>query len=212
MKDPRFRYALEAIVPVKTGLASPQTEMELLCRSQDPPWVQWYAQVPGIVLNAVQNFGVTRLAVNLDTQHILNPRIAESIARMGQLPVDIEWTENVSTPALVEKAAHILVGWRDQYGFGLSIDDVGCGQDGYQRARLTDARRIKIAGPAFQEWRQSARQCQMIHGLIDLYRSVDIDVVVEWVETLEDVAQAEYMGATHTQGRMWRTREIMGIL
>lgn len=212
MKEPRFRYALEAIVPVKGGVAQSHTEMELLCRTQDPSWAQWYDQVPDIVLNAIQNFGVKRLAINLDTQHILNPRIAQSIARMGRLPIDIEWTENVSTPALVEQAAKILVGWRDKHGFGLSIDDVGCGQDGYQRARLTDARRIKIAGSMFQEWRQSARQCQMIHGLIDLYRSVDIDVVVEWVETLEDVAQAEFMGATHTQGRMWRAREIIGIL
>lgn len=206
----RFTYALEAIVPV-SGPREPR-EMELLCRTAQPNWVEWYHHVPQIVLNAVQNMGVKRVSVNLDTQQILNRDIASSINILGRLPVDIEWTERVSSEKDTEKAGRLLCQWRDRYGLGISIDDVGSGQDGFLRANLTQARRIKIAGQAFQSWRAKPRSGQLVSGLVGMYRAVDCEVVVEWVETLEDVAHAHYMRATHTQGRLWRHYDITGIL
>ena len=212
----RFKYVLEAIMPIEAVQTSPGTavgrEVELLCRTPSPRWTDWYDRLGEVVLNAVQSLGVSRVAINLDTSQILHPMIARSIAAMGQLPIDIEWTEVVSDPQFVEQAARHLTTWRDRYGFRISIDDVGMGQDGYWRAVLTDARRVKIAGPAFQQWRQSARANSMIQRLIGLYRHSGAEVIVEWTETVEDVAQAALMGATHTQGRIWRSYEISGII
>lgn len=212
----RFKYVLEAIMPIEAGTdASTRPagrEMELLCRTPSPRWTDWYDRLGEVVLNAVQSLGVARVAINLDTNQILNPLIARSVAGLGQMPIDIEWTEVVSDPEFVEQAARQLNQWRDRYGFRISIDDVGMGQDGYWRAALTDARRIKIAGPAFQQWRQSVRANSMIQRLIGLYRHSGSEVIVEWTETVEDVAQAALMGATHTQGRIWRSYEVSGII
>lgn len=205
----RFSYALEPIVPI--GTAPSAHEVELLCRTPNPDWIAWYCRVPEIVLNAVQNLGTKRVAINLDTEQILHPEIASAIASMKGLPIDIEWTERVSSDALVASAAQQLRDWQQRYQFGISIDDVGSGQDGLSRASATQAHRIKIDGKTFQSWRHSPRMGQMVNGLVTLYRSVGCDVVVEWVETIEDFAQARFMRATHTQGRLWRTQEILGI-
>lgn len=223
----RFTYVMEAIVrcgppSLRRGSAvDPSEEMELLCRGgfdagDEPAWERWYANISTPVLTAVQN-GVKRVAINLDTVHILNPKIADSIERtVSGMPVDIEWTENVNPRCCreedIKRAAARLVAWRDNFGFRISIDDVGAGHDGLGRVCLTNAHRVKIAGPLFHQWRTSEKHAMLLRKMVDLYRSGGAEVVVEWVETLEDVSRAEWMGATHTQGRIWQPHDIYGII
>lgn len=220
----RFQYVFEPIVSIDQATepknGQPEiSEYELLCKSKPAThdisgWLAWYEKLGDPIMTATQSLRANLVSVNLTSDQILNPEIADRIASLRGMPLAIEWTEQIHVDSLVRDAGAVLCEWRQAYGFDVHIDDVGSGQSGFLRMSLTDATRVKLDGEVFQSWRKSGtkRQLQLLRRLVEMYLSLDIQVVCEWIETPADLMFALELGVTHVQGYMWKHKEIGGIV
>ena len=200
-------FSLEPVVSLRD---SHQSWGELLNRlpvfpQTEEQWINWYLALPALVPIAIERHQVDTVSINVDSDHLLSRRIFETLENFRGLPVMFEWTENrkenVDTRELWA-AARRLDHLRSE-GFSIIFDDVGSGEDSLGRMCLITPDIVKIAGLLFQTARHNQRVYDILKGQIAFYANQGIPVVIEWIESTEDLRMAMDLGATWGQGYYW---------
>lgn len=85
-------------------------------------------------------------------------------------------------------------------GFQMSIDDFGTGYSSYYRLNELSFNEVKIPREFLLQCEDKAKQVKIMSGIIGLGRSLSCDIVVEGVETQEDVQMLSELSVDFMQG------------
>ena len=145
-----------------------------------------------------------RLSVNLSARQLLEPNLeALVIAALGSagLPASrltLEITESVlltDTMATVERLDAVR-----KLGVRVAIDDFGTGYSslGYLRRLPLDA--VKIDRTFIEHLTDDPRQAALVRAIVELCRSLDLEIVAEGVETPAQARRLLELGCELAQG------------
>jgi len=144
------------------------------------------------------------LSVNLSARQLLEPGLEATVAaalsasglRAGRLTLEI--TEGV---LMADTATTIdRLGSLRGLGVRVAIDDFGTGYSslGYLRRFPLDA--VKIDRSFIEDITEGTRQAALVHAIVELCRTLELDTVAEGVETYEQAARLTELGCEMAQG------------
>jgi diguanylate cyclase (GGDEF)-like protein len=145
-----------------------------------------------------------RLAVNITSADILRPGFADQfVALVHEAGFDpARLTVEVTETGLIEDlggAAGLLAGLR-QGGLRVAIDDFGTGYSNLAYLKALPLDYLKIDKRLVQDIAGSTRDRIVVRSVIDMARSLGLDVVAEGVETEEQLGLLAEEGCTLYQG------------
>ncbi len=145
-----------------------------------------------------------RLAVNITAADIVRPGFAAQfvamVAESGFDPQSL--TVEVTESGLIEDlsaAATLLAGFREG-GLRVAIDDFGTGYSSLAYLKALPLDYLKIDKRLSQDIAGSPRDRIVVRGVIDMARSLGLDVIAEGVETEEQLGLLAEEGCTLYQG------------
>lgn len=144
------------------------------------------------------------VGVNLSALHFNSGRIVDEVASVlaasGLDPklLTLEITETVEISDW-ERVQNTLFGFRE-LGCRISIDDFGTGYSSLAYVRAMKADELKIDRSLVEEIDTSDEARYMLHSVMDLAKKLDLDVVVEGIETREQANIVSKLGARYAQG------------
>src|SRR6185436_5110996 len=112
--------------------------------------------------------------------------------------VELELTESVLMDASRERG-DILQRLRT-VGFRIAIDDFGTGFSSLCYLRRYPVDRIKIAQEFMVDLTEKSSNAAIVQAAIALANALNLDVIVEGVETVKQLALVRSMGARDVQG------------
>ena len=210
-------YVLSAIVPAASR-SSPGSgvlkEAEFSWRRR--VWDDWVfdrilqERLAGVVANAVA-LDVWQVTIRLTAAQILDRRVSGFVSLIARLPVEISWTDpDADNAARVVKALRL---WR-AYGIRSCIEAPGAAAGPATLALAVRAKsdRVRIVLRGTQ-WHAGSPERTPLSRFFRTCRKSGLAVVASGVDTRDALAAAVALGATHTQGRLWRDLgyEITGI-
>ena len=206
-----FGYALEPIVRLSTGEA---VGFELLKRPSPVDgcsvreWRTWYRALPErIDPNRFPQTGWVSL--NLHSWQVLDPDIFRSVVRFAlhlKTPLAIEGTEGTGSHTTEDliRIARCLDKLRMRLGTPIILDDMGDGRDFHLKISHVRPDYGKIAGVLFHELRhEERRSTEVILSIRDLLSKVGASVIVEWLETPNDLSRAQSLDLSYGQGYLF---------
>ena len=210
-------YVLSAIVPAASR-SSPgsgvlkEAEFSWRRRVRDD-WVFdriLQERLAGVVANAVA-LDVWQVTIRLTAAQILDRRVSGFVSLIARLPVEISWTDpDADNAARVVKALRL---WR-AYGIRSCIEAPGAAAGPATLALAVRAKsdRVRIVLRGAQ-WHAGSPERTPLSRFFRTCRKSGLAVVASGVDTRDVLAAAVALGATHTQGRLWRDLgyEITGI-
>ncbi len=210
-------YVLSAIVPAASR-SSPgsgvlkEAEFSWRRRVRDD-WVFdriLQERLAGVVANAVA-LDVWQVTIRLTAAQILDRRVSGFVSLIARLPVEISWTDpDADNAARVVKALRL---WR-AYGIRSCIEAPGAAAGPATLALAVRAKsdRVRIVLRGAQ-WHAGSPERTPLSRFFRTCRKSGLAVVASGVDTRDALAAAVALGATHTQGRLWRDLgyEITGI-
>jgi diguanylate cyclase (GGDEF)-like protein len=144
------------------------------------------------------------LSVNLSARQLLEPGLEATVVsalsgsglRPGRLTLEI--TESVlmaDTTATINRLASLR-----GLGVRVAIDDFGTGYSslGYLRRLPLDA--VKIDRSFIEDVTDGTRQAALVHAIVELCRTLELDTVAEGVETNEQAVRLTELGCELAQG------------
>jgi diguanylate cyclase (GGDEF)-like protein len=144
------------------------------------------------------------LSVNLSARQLLEPGLEATVAaalsasglRPGRLTLEI--TESVlmaDTAATMDRLGSLR-----GLGVRVAIDDFGTGYSslGYLRRFPLDA--VKIDRSFIEDVTEGKRQAALVHAIVELCRTLELDTVAEGVETHEQAVRLTELGCELAQG------------
>lgn len=145
-----------------------------------------------------------RLAVNITAADIVRPGFAaQFVAMVGESGFDPHrLTVEVTESGLIEDlsaAATLLAGFREG-GLRVAIDDFGTGYSSLAYLKALPLDYLKIDKRLSQDIAGSPRDRIVVRGVIDMARSLGLDVIAEGVETEEQLGLLAEEGCTLYQG------------
>lgn len=169
-------------------------------------WRDWYARMLARLRVARQGYPGARISINISTRQLLDNHVFNSMTALVSADpmVSIEWTEELVSPEdrhLLTTAAQRLLALR-QGGVTVGLDDAGAGEDALRRLSCLGVPPdfIKMDGDLVRAANQNPFVRTMIETHIRGYRREGIVVVMERIETQEDVEVASEVGADFGQG------------
>ena len=144
------------------------------------------------------------VAVNIGAEHFSQPGFVSKLveqcgkAKFNPNRLQVEVTEDVmdtSRDNFKETAEEI-----QSYGFSLAIDDFGKGFSNLSRLASVPVDVIKLDRSLVNEAVSDSRIQVIAESAIDMAHALGSKVVVEGVETLEEVTMSEKAGADYLQG------------
>jgi diguanylate cyclase (GGDEF)-like protein/PAS domain S-box-containing protein len=152
-----------------------------------------------------QEQGLTlAVAVNLSHRDLLEPRFPEQVEKLLQASganpglLEMEITESAlsSDPARLGQVLRRLSG----LGIRLSIDDFGTGYSSLSHLTRLPISEIKIDRSFVARMKSEPDAAAIVRSVIELAKSLRLDVVAEGVESEEIWQQLESLGCTFAQG------------
>ena len=145
-----------------------------------------------------------RLAVNITAADIARPGFGDQfVALVRESGFEAERvTVEVTESGLIEDlggAAALLASLRGA-GFRVAIDDFGTGYSSLAYLKALPLDYLKIDKRLSEDITGSARDRIVVRGVIDMARSLGLDVIAEGVETAEQLALLAEEGCTLYQG------------
>jgi diguanylate cyclase (GGDEF)-like protein len=156
--------------------------------------VKWQAIAPSPV----------QVAVNVSSLQFARPRFVEDVAgilkRTGLKPelLQIELTESVMLQG-TERAGEIMKRLRN-LGVGLAIDDFGTGYSCLSYLPTLPFNALKIDRSFVHEMQSRTEAKAIVRSLVTLAHSLEMQVVVEGVETPEQLEAIRELGGNEVQG------------
>ena len=144
------------------------------------------------------------LSVNLSARQLLEPGLEATVAAalsasgLGAGRLTLEITEGV---LMADTAATIdRLGSLRGLGVRVAIDDFGTGYSslGYLRRFPLDA--VKIDRSFIEDVTEGTRQAALVHAIVELCRTLELDTVAEGVETQDQADRLTDLGCELAQG------------
>ncbi|MHB8369740.1 MAG: putative bifunctional diguanylate cyclase/phosphodiesterase [Leptospirales bacterium] len=145
-----------------------------------------------------------RISVNIGARHFLSESFGEDLERVaayhGACPMTLE-LEVTETEALkdLSQAQKVIEKCR-AFGIAVSLDDFGTGQASLTSLQNLSVEEIKIDQGFALKIRSSRKDRAIVSSLVVVGRMMEIDVMVEGVETEEDGRALIDMGCELAQG------------
>ena len=153
--------------------------------------------------NLAGHRGLT-MAVNLSPLQLTDPLLAQHVRRclerhgLAAEEIELEITETVALPD-GQVVDHVL-GELERTGVRLAIDDFGMGSSSLLYLRRFDVHAIKIDGSLTRDLLDNPTNADIIRTIVMLGRTRDVQVVAEFVETVQQRRALEAMGCDVFQG------------
>ncbi len=154
-----------------------------------------------------QGFDDLRLAVNLSTvqlRHNALPRVVSNLLQIHRLPprsLELEVTETGLMEDISTAAQHLLSLRRA--GALIAIDDFGTGYSSLSYLKSLPLDKIKIDKSFVQDLLQDDDDATIVRAIIQLGKSLGMQVIAEGVETLEQEAYIIDQGCHEGQGYLY---------
>jgi EAL domain-containing protein (putative c-di-GMP-specific phosphodiesterase class I) len=167
-----------------------------------------------------QGFIGLRMAVNLSTvqlHHNELPRVVSNILQRYRLPprsLELEVTETGLMEDISTAAQHLLSLRRS--GALIAIDDFGTGYSSLSYLKSLPLDKIKIDKSFVQDVLNDEDDATIVRAIIQLGKSLNMQVIAEGVETLEQEAYIVAQGCHEGQGYLYSkplaARELTALL
>ena len=154
-----------------------------------------------------QGFDDLRLAVNLSTvqlRHNALPRVVSNLLQIHRLPprsLELEVTETGLMEDISTAAQHLLSLRRA--GALIAIDDFGTGYSSLSYLKSLPLDKIKIDKSFVQDLLQDDDDATIVRAIIQLGKSLGMQVIAEGVETIEQEAYIIAQGCHEGQGYLY---------
>lgn len=173
---------------------------EILSRDQRILWTERDKQTL-LLLPSLKAHVAGNISVNLSTESILTlpNKVIESAAL--EIPgLIIEWVETRASDAKMVTAANLMKGWREQFGVRISLDDMGKGQDCFERFLMIKPDFAKLDGSILHGARNNKSHRNALKTLCGWCESEDVPTIIEWIESDIDLDIALNAGGIYGQG------------
>ena len=167
-----------------------------------------------------QGFSDLRMAVNLSTvqlHHAELPRMVSNLLQVHRLPsrsLELEVTETGLMEDISTAAQHLLSLRRA--GALIAIDDFGTGYSSLSYLKSLPLDKIKIDKSFVQDVLEDEDDATIVRAIIQLARSLGMQVIAEGVETPEQESYIIAQGCNEGQGYLYSkplpARELTGYL
>ncbi|WAG78127.1 EAL domain-containing protein [Metapseudomonas furukawaii] len=167
-----------------------------------------------------QGFTELRMAINLSTvqlHHAELPRVVNNLLQVYRLPprsLEMEVTETGLMEDISTAAQHLLSLRRS--GALIAIDDFGTGYSSLSYLKSLPLDKIKIDKSFVQDVLEDEDDATIVRAIIQLARSLGMQVIAEGVETAEQEAYIIAQGCNEGQGYLYSkplpARELIGYL
>lgn len=154
-----------------------------------------------------QGFTELRMAVNLSTvqlHHIELPRVVNNLMQVYRLPLrslELEVTETGLMEDINTAAQHLLSLRRS--GALIAIDDFGTGYSSLSYLKSLPLDKIKIDKSFVQDLLEDEDDATIVRAIIQLGKSLGMQVIAEGVETVEQEAYIIAQGCNEGQGYLY---------
>ncbi|MDF3936178.1 putative bifunctional diguanylate cyclase/phosphodiesterase [Pseudomonas citronellolis] len=154
-----------------------------------------------------QGFDDLRMAVNLSTvqlRHSALPRVVSNLLQIHRLPprsLELEVTETGLMEDISTAAQHLLSLRRA--GALIAIDDFGTGYSSLSYLKSLPLDKIKIDKSFVQDLLQDDDDATIVRAIIQLGKSLGMQVIAEGVETIEQEAYIIAQGCHEGQGYLY---------
>ncbi|MDH0957451.1 EAL domain-containing protein [Pseudomonas chengduensis] len=154
-----------------------------------------------------QGFTELRMAVNLSTVQLHNaelPRVINNLMQMYRLPprsLELEMTETGLMEDINTAAQHLLSLRRS--GALIAIDDFGTGYSCLSYLKALPLDKIKIDKSFVQDLLEDEDDATIVRAIIQLAKSLGMQVIAEGVETAEQEAYIIAQGCHEGQGYLY---------
>ncbi|WP_018912842.1 EAL domain-containing protein [Thiomonas sp. FB-6] len=153
--------------------------------------------------NEAGHRGLT-MAVNLSPLQLTDPLLARHLQRcldrygLDPAEIELEITETLALPD--GQAVDGVLGELEATGVRLAIDDFGMGSSSLLYLRRFEVHAIKIDGSLTRDLLDNPTNADIIRTIVMLARARDVQVVAEFVETVQQRRALEAMGCDVFQG------------
>ncbi|AYC34154.1 bifunctional diguanylate cyclase/phosphodiesterase [Pseudomonas cavernae] len=154
-----------------------------------------------------QGFSELRMAVNLSTvqlHHAELPRVVNNLMQVYRLPprsLELEVTETGLMDDITTAAQHLLSLRRS--GALIAIDDFGTGYSSLSYLKSLPLDKIKIDKSFVQDLLDDEDDATIVRAIIQLGKSLGMQVIAEGVETAEQEAYIIAQGCNEGQGYLY---------
>ncbi|BAN50414.1 bifunctional diguanylate cyclase/phosphodiesterase [Metapseudomonas resinovorans] len=154
-----------------------------------------------------QGFSELRMAINLSTvqlHHAELPRVVNNLLQVYRLPqrsLELEVTETGLMEDISTAAQHLLSLRRS--GALIAIDDFGTGYSSLSYLKSLPLDKIKIDKSFVQDLLEDEDDATIVRAIIQLARSLGMQVIAEGVETAEQEAYIISQGCNEGQGYLY---------
>jgi EAL domain-containing protein (putative c-di-GMP-specific phosphodiesterase class I) len=151
--------------------------------------------------------GDFRLAINASEQSIKEENFQASIKsdldNVGLLGnnLSIEVTEGDLVSDFDKTSA--ILNQLKEFGVNVAIDDFGTGYSSMAYLKWLPASILKVDRSFVQSVPESAADCRVLKAIITLAKSLDLNVIVEGVETIDQARLCQQYGADMFQGYLF---------
>lgn len=147
------------------------------------------------------------LSINISADHFMQPNFEQTVIAMVQkyevnpAQLILEITESIALNncvSVIEKM-HFL----SKNGIQLSLDDFGTGYSSLSYLQKMPIRQIKIDRSFVQAALDDKRSNKLVTGIIKIGLDLNLQVLVEGIETAEQFSAFKNNGCTEFQGYLW---------
>ncbi len=143
---------------------------------------------------------IPELSVNISQQRLFDPMLLRSLDGLtGDFRVSFELLESIFFDEQGDKFHWMLDQLRER-GIGVQIDDFGSGRASISALMNIGPERLKIDRHLVQPILEREANTQLIKGIVDIARSMDIGVTAEGVETMQHADLLRDLGCDTLQG------------
>jgi diguanylate cyclase (GGDEF)-like protein/PAS domain S-box-containing protein len=147
------------------------------------------------------------IGVNVSRLQLSDPGFVDEVARAlgefgivaGRFTIEVTETALMEDPAAAETALLAL----RELGVKISLDDFGTGYSSLSSVSDFPLSVLKLDRAFLADHRPEAQRWSIVRAVLDMARTLELDVVVEGVETEAQRARLAELGAVHGQGYLF---------
>lgn len=146
-------------------------------------------------------FAVPKIAVNVSAKRITDDNLIHSLTAMN-LPRGVITFELVESIFLDDTDANLEHNIRQikDMGIDIEIDDFGTGHASIVSLMKLNPKRLKIDRQFIEPILRSKENAKLVESIIEIGRTLNIEVIAEGVETMEQAALLQTLGCDALQG------------